>query len=96
MISTFHFALYVGISCVGYELSRSSALRQMQRALAEKEATNAQLLQVSKAKERFIANTSHGAPASFGAKTRPTRSYNLSRVSRAWQSCARRFTASLQ
>ena len=64
MISTFHFALYVGISCVGYELSRSSALRQMQRALAEKEATNAQLLQVSKAKERFIANTSHGAPAS--------------------------------
>ncbi|ELR13748.1 ATPase/histidine kinase/DNA gyrase B/HSP90 domain containing protein [Acanthamoeba castellanii str. Neff] len=59
MIGTFHFALYVGISCVGYELSRSSALRQMQRALAEKEATNAQLLQVSKAKERFIANTSH-------------------------------------
>lgn len=61
MIATFHFAVYVAISCVGYEMARCSAFRRMQSALTEKEAANEQLQQASKAKERFIANTSHGS-----------------------------------
>jgi len=45
---------------VAYEWSRGCAFDQMQSALEEKENANKQLWQVTKVKERFAANASHG------------------------------------